>query len=589
MRTLKNFLSCLCLSVLCSACANQVPSASFLNDIAISELDPSIAERAPESIIEPYVTAGLGQLHKGNYDEAGEQFRHALALEPQNVAVNFLNALTYHARGSRGDSQQFELASVGYEVALRFDPQAWWAAYYYGALELERRRYLKAQDLFAQAIDLRPNEAQPLLGLAIASYYVGDLETAAAAIRRAQDVSPNKAPLVRASALISAAIGDDQSARDFVELYQDTSTHPLQLAQLQTRVDEWQRVYAQAQMDTSAQEQTPSPVTAPTPVAETDATETAGPRQIVIEASVVRSVRSTQRRRGINILDGLAAQFSYSNTKTTNWVTGAEKDVAKTVTRAMGIPELNYSLNIFNTSTSRTEIIARPTLLATEGAPSTFFSGELFIASIQGTLDGTAFSERVGVNVSVTPVFLSNDEFLLDITLADSDFTSGTLPGTFEEAISVSTAESKVTARVRIGQTLLLAGLTERQGVRSENKVPFFGDLPIIQTIFSEKNLDEEVTETLILLTPRRAIDVNEPLEPVSAPAGEKGLRRVEELRRSYLQAFAPQTNYRHLLFHLSDSTYYQQFRRGDLRLEVWEGRVGSERLWDDILAYFYF
>lgn len=189
MPPLKRLLYSLCLSIVCSACAPIQPSFIPTDALPPFQLDLTIPEHPPSSIIEPFITAGLRQLHTGAYEEAGQQFRRALALQPQNVAVNFLNALTYHLLGSQGDHQRFDSADVGYQMALRFDPQAWWAAYYYGALELERRHYLEAQDLFAQAVKLRPDEGQLLLGLAIASYYTGDLDVAVSAITtRAQPV-----------------------------------------------------------------------------------------------------------------------------------------------------------------------------------------------------------------------------------------------------------------------------------------------------------------------------------------------------------------------------------------------------------------
>ncbi len=361
-------------------------------------------------------------------------------------------------------------------------------------------------------------------------------------------------------------------------------------ASLQHRLQDWQRVYAQ--MDTSPGEQTPFPAIATPPVAaitETATTET-GPRQLVIDVVVIRSIRNLRRRRGINLLEGLNLQYSYSKT-TTNFFDTQQSPLefeARTVTRALGIPEINYSLNIFNTTDRWGEIIARPSLLATEGHQSSFFLGLLFIAPLQGTFEAEALEERVGVTLKVTPTFISDDEFLLDVFIEDSEFVLAITPGTFKQALLVSIAEASVMARIRLGQTLLLAGLTERQVINTQSKVPILGDIPLVQTFFKRKESEEVINEAMILLTPRRAIDTARPPTSAPTPAGQFGSQRVQDLHQSYLQPFTPASNYHALLYHMGQSEYFQQFRTGDLRLEVWKS-PGHKRFWEDVLAYLYF
>ncbi len=444
--------------------------------------------------------------------------------------------------------------------------------------------YLEAQDLFAQAVKVRPDDGQLLLGLAIASYYAGDLDIAGAAIQRARDVSADDTPLLRPSALISAALGDDEQARRFVEQYQLTPVHPLQVTQLQRRLQDLQRAYAQ--VDTRQGKRTRLPAIAKPPVAATTGTATTetGQRQIIIDTVIIRSLRDLERDRGVNLLDGLQLQFSSNHT-----AVDTAGVLTRTFTRSLGIPEITYSLNIFNTRDERLEIIARPSLLATEEQPSSLFLGELFVAPLQGTFEAEALSQRVGVTLNVTPTFLSDDEFLLKVFIGDSEFTPGNIPGTFREALLITIADTSVTARIRLGQTLLLSGLSEHRFLHTENKVPILGDIPLIQTFFKRKETREAVSETMILLTPRLAIDTAKPPASAPTPAGRSGSQRVEDLRQSYLQPFTPATNYEALLYHMSANDYFEQFRKGDLQLDILKGPQGLKRLWDEVIAYVYF
>ncbi len=529
-------------------------------------------DREPRSLVEAYVSKGLKQLHRGHLEAAGQHFRKALAIQPQNVGANFLNAYTYHQLGRQGQAQHYETAAVGYDLALTFDPQAWWAAYCYGQMELERRNFAKTQELFAHALAIEPEADLPAIGMAISSYYLGETDQAALALEKAELGPEKERRLLRPLAIISAANDDALESWDYLMRFRKTVPDPLEVSWVQNRLEDWQRYHAQKPTSRPQAQDQSSPSDQDTsPQPSTQSEEAA--RQIVIEAIIIRSSRSRVAQRGINLLDGLSTLFSYDNSRTLATETDVDDSVTQSITRSIGISEVTYSLDIFNTTFDRSEIIARPSLLVMEGKESSFFSGDVFVASISGQLDGESLTERVGVSIEVTPTFLSDDEFVLALNLGESDFSTETIAGTFVEALSITASESTINARVGIGQTLVLAGLSERKERDKRDKVPLLGDIPGIQELFRSKSTELVTTEIAILLTPKRLGGFN----PYAFDRGQ--------LIAKDMASPTPAIAYRSA----EQSRSSPAVRQGDLGSAAQTALEPDQALWEEVLGYIYF
>jgi Tfp pilus assembly protein PilF len=529
-------------------------------------------DRKPQSLVEAHVSKGLKQLHRGHIEAAGQHFRKALAIQPKNVGANFLNAYAYHQLGQQGHAQHYESAAVGYELALTFDPQAWWAAYCYGQMELERRNFAKAQELFAHALAIEPEADLPAIGMAISSYYLGAADQAVLALQQAELDPDKEQSLLRPLAIINAANGDTLQGWDYLMRFREMSPDPLEVSWLQNRLEDWQRYHAkQPSVRPQAKDQSSPSDPQASPQHSADSEDSA--RQIVIEAIIIRSSHSRVGQRGINLLDGLSTLFSYDNTRTLATETDVDDSVTQSITRSIGISEVSYSLDIFNTTLDRSEIIARPSLLVMEGKESSFFSGDVFVASISGQFDGESLTERVGVSIDVTPTFLSDDEFILALNLGESDFSTETIAGTFVEALSITASESTINARVGIGQTLVLAGLSERKERDKRDKVPLLGDIPGIQELFRSKSTELVTTEIAILLTPKRLGGFN----PYAFDRGQ--------LIAKDMASPTPAAAYRSA----ERSRGSPAVRQGDLGSAAQAVLEPDQALWEEVLGYIYF
>ena len=165
------------------------------------------------TLTEAYVRNGIQLLRAGNFEGASQEFNRTLRHDPQNSYLQFLNGFAYHLIAEHSNPDQYEFARIGYELALKFDPNNWLAAQQLARLCLSTRDYQRAQEYFATALLYRPNDPSLLSGLAQSSYYLTDMETALGAVRKAAELMPGSPEIVSGHALISAAAGQPETAQ----------------------------------------------------------------------------------------------------------------------------------------------------------------------------------------------------------------------------------------------------------------------------------------------------------------------------------------------------------------------------------------
>ena len=135
-----------------------------------------------------------------------------------------------------------------------------------------------------------------------------------------------------------------------------------------------------------------------------------------------------------------------------------------------------YSLNLFNVTESRADVLARPTLVVLDRKSSQFFSGSTISVALGVGVGGTGsvIDKPVGVSLSVTPTFVNKNTMLLAVKATRSYIEPGNNNSTFAQVMQ--TSRNTVTADVLIdyGQTLVLNGLSERELDDSSSGVPVF-------------------------------------------------------------------------------------------------------------------
>jgi len=328
-----------------------------------------------------------------------------------------------------------------------------------------------------------------------------------------------------------------------------------------------------------------------------------------VDAVLIRTVDTQSSSYGINLLNGLTAFAGAQSFRSTgssggvsvsgvvqNSVFGLGTTTSAAINSVSGL--VSYSLNIANSTTSNSQVIARPTLTALDRIPSTFYSGGVITAGLNGGgVSGAQVTNiPTGVSLSLTPTFIDEDTMMLAVKVSRS-FVSATLPqGGFNAGIS--TEQHAVTANVRVkyGETLILDGLASRQINGGQDGVPVLQDIPIIQYLFNQKLQSQYSENVIVMVTPRRIESNEEAIKRASANAKDETLtpkeRSIYQALKTYQQIVSTDTNLDNALLALDrDSAYFRAFKSAALSapLDSWVSEPAINKFFNDAANLMYF
>lgn len=547
-----------------------------------AEVMDLLPPRDSRNAVDRQIQYGIDSLLNNQYKKASQDFGGALRLDPQNSYVQFLNGLTYHLMAETGDSTQYEFAKTGYQLALKFNNNNWLAAKQLARLYLKTKKYPLSQEHFAYGLLYQPDNVQMLYGLAQASYYSHDLETALGAINRARELSPNDQDILAASSLISAAAGQTASASAQLELYKNQEQNKLRIQRIADRVNDWLKLHRDLPSDAAPDNLSAS--TEKTPALDSTATsdlkkeevlaDKQVPRMVIVDVVLIRTEEAETTSKGVNLLEGLTLQFSDSYI---SWKGGDTKE--KITSSQLSLLDVKYNMNIFNIGEDKTEVLARPTLVAIEGQKSTFFSGSQLAVSVSGVDTASLEKIDVGVRLEITPTFITDDTVVINATVGRSFIEPGVV-GSFHESVRTSKNELSANVALKIGQTLILGGLREKQTSEIKSGVPILRDIPLLQYFFSHESTVDYHKSIITIITPRRVLPgvyvSSESIES-GEPAEEANKHPyLDELRKSTSSLFTVDNNIRHIMRHINKHKSIREFRESDLFDTTWYGSTGD-------------
>ncbi len=125
-----------------------------------------------------------------------------------------------------------------------------------------------------------------------------------------------------------------------------------------------------------------------------------------------------------------------------------------------------------------------------------------------------------GVTLQFTPYITDRDRVRLNVSAEVSNRTEGTAAGDsidLDGAIvpGLNQRKFQTIVELREGQTLAVAGLISNTHVNQSNRVPFFGDLPVVGRIAAFDRIAASERELVILVTP----ELVRPLDPHELPS----------------------------------------------------------------------
>ena len=157
------------------------------------------------------------------------------------------------------------------------------------------------------------------------------------------------------------------------------------------------------------------------------------------------------------------------------------------------------------------QILAEPNLICEEGKDASFLAGGSFpFPTITTTPTGGATAPVItvqfkpfGVKLDFTPTITPQGAINLKVApeVSSLDFTNAvTLQGFTIPSLAQRRAETEVL--LKDGESFAIAGLINNQVTEVMNKVPGFGDIPILGKLFRSRSTHKSNDELLVLITP---------------------------------------------------------------------------------------
>lgn len=480
-----------------------------------------------------------------------------LRTRPQDADAHLRYGRSLARELETGRISDWRQAAAAFEFALQLDPTLPTARAELGRVYAFAGRSRLAEQLLAEHLAVQGGDAPALADYALAALRNGDLAQALWAARAAAGLSGARGPLT-AAAMATGIAGSTDAPDALARLRRLDSGAGDRVA---ADIAAWRRAAALALALAPAQ----SPIAAPPSVAPsatdwracdpaaanagnysayTSTTQPLGPQplaalpapcagapppaMVVIEAVIVRQRDESSDLRGVNLLSTLqlVARGRFD-------VSGRDPATQGKGFLTLSLPDngLTYLLDILDDRTARTEVLAKPSLVALDRSPSVFFSGATLTVPVSGQYSSTLQEKAIGVSLSVTPTFVSDGEMLLAVNAGRSFLEDG-LDAQLDQAIQTTTNNVSANVRLRFGETLVLSGLVERESLGQRSAVPGLGRMPIGNLLLSSRTRQTLRNNVIVLLTPRR------PDEGGARPEGDDSLLPVRYDQR-LAEAFA--------------------------------------------------
>lgn len=167
-------------------------------------------------------------------------------------------------------------------------------------------------------------------------------------------------------------------------------------------------------------------------------------------------------------------------------------------------------------SMTKDEVVGRvdTTTYSNTGAPTVN-------TEFKRSTDLTLTKEGTGIFLRVTPqINLEANEVTMMINPKSSTTSISALSLATNRQSDVEIRATKSMIRVKDGETIVLGGLIRRDYSNTDTKLPFFGDLPLIGRLFTNKTKDtDKDRELLIFITPHIIKDT-----PIQLAQARKGV-----------------------------------------------------------------
>jgi tetratricopeptide (TPR) repeat protein len=593
----KSALACGIFSLL-SGCQNQNTNDAEATQgpvlmSVLEEKKSAEVKKNPGSAIEKTVAQLNGKLpacfalkqfakfvKEGDLQSASRVVNLALKAEPRHAGLHLLNGFVYEARLASGETQCAEMTESAYNSAYRLDPSQWIVCYALGSYYMGKDRYDLAQKYLADALILKPKDANTLYGLAYASYYLQDLPVALSSIGQFVKQQPQSSEGQKAAAIILAAAGQFPQAQQALDRFKElvNNLDQYEVSVVEKRIEDWKMAHSErmtakvagdSDLASVQKKQESAKLNAEAPI-------------IVFDCCHMRSGERDEPTRGNNIMSFLEIASVTGSINPLQRVIFSEqkgglKPEKSSWTKAFKFnaqnSAINYSLQIANSDTELIEVVSRPTISTVLGRPAFFVDGTNYAGAAAGASGSSVASVDTGIRIELTPLeVLPDGRLVLEIAIAGSVFLL--LPVLDKKVVGQMVGKNNsnisCTVYVAFGETIVLGGSFDRFYGKTRSEFPVLGSIPILQYFFASDSVTSQISSTLYMVTPRRGGGFEELAEKANAKKVKNHSEVEKTLKKRGLFSMGEYPNLYYIMKSLGQSPFIRDFRSGDLPRPFW-------------------
>lgn len=225
-------------------------------------------------------------------------------------------------------------------------------------------------------------------------------------------------------------------------------------------------------------------------------------RQVLIESRIVVATDDFNKELGVAF--NVQSDTNPTAQASGDWDVNLPTDATPAGTATLALAELPFGtlldLEISALQAEgRGEIISSPRVITSNQREAIIEQGVEIPYQEAASSGATSVSfQKAVLSLAVTPQITPDDRIIMDLRV-----TQDTVGEIFQGVPSIDTRELATQVLIDNGETVVLGGIYEQTQNEQVNRVPFFGDLPIVGRLFKQTNVTNEKSELLVFVTPR--------------------------------------------------------------------------------------
>jgi len=173
----------------------------------------------------------------------------------------------------------------------------------------------------------------------------------------------------------------------------------------------------------------------------------------------------------------------------------------------------NFALSIFNSAANRFltlelsameadgkgRIVSSPRIITADQTKALIEQGTEYPYAVTAPNGATTLAFKKAVlKLEVTPQITPEGNIILDL-----DVNKDSRGETTTQGVAIDTKHVKTQILIENGGTVVIGGIFEMEETNQENKIPFFGDVPVVGNLFKNRTKESTKREMLVFITPK--------------------------------------------------------------------------------------